>query len=445
MGPSDSSGLSRPGRLSLNATFQAEFLPVVTAFVEQSCLALGLGRQEALKLTLASEEIFAYLCGATRTADPLEVICSGGLYYGAVEFSFPRKEFNLRALNLTTRVSADREEEWAEMGLLIAARSVDRLQVLDGEGGRLTLRLTREKAYPSDDGLTAPESAPGGPLTVRTASAEEVKAFIRLLNLHYEKVYFPPAFRFPGKAADMVASGDCAAVVAVDARGRLGGGLVWKEGDGKTVECFGPYLFGLPEPETSAAALLDAFLEKVARTRATGCLSRYGSRALPRGYFDALGTVTYRRGDGSILERPASYRHLFEDTGASAWASEALRPFLEAEYGRLFLPRTLHPARYEGEALPTFSVFATEFDKDLEQVTLRPLWPGQDAPENLERHLQVFREEGFVNIFFELDLGVPWQGRMGNLLCERGFRPRLILPEGGQADVVVFQHQEGTP
>ena len=34
------------------------FLTVVMAFVEQSSLALGLGKPEALRMTLASEELF---------------------------------------------------------------------------------------------------------------------------------------------------------------------------------------------------------------------------------------------------------------------------------------------------------------------------------------------------------------------------------------------------
>ena len=50
----------------LSLPLQAAFLPIATGCVEQSVLAFGMGRAEAMHLTLAVEEVYSFL--AARTA-----------------------------------------------------------------------------------------------------------------------------------------------------------------------------------------------------------------------------------------------------------------------------------------------------------------------------------------------------------------------------------------
>ena len=67
------------------------FLPVVMAFVEQSSLALGLEKPEALKMTLASEELFLHLCrGVIPNRDDSEFDASVKGISFRVIFRFPR-------------------------------------------------------------------------------------------------------------------------------------------------------------------------------------------------------------------------------------------------------------------------------------------------------------------------------------------------------------------
>jgi hypothetical protein len=70
---------------------------------------------------------------------------------------------------------------------------------------------------------------------------------------------------------------------------------------------------------------------------------------------------------------------------------------------------------------------------------------GMDNAENLERHLAALRKEGYQNIFFQVDLSSGWQAALGGDLLAMGFTPAMLLPHGGQSDVVMFQYVEPVP
>jgi hypothetical protein len=100
--------------------------------------------------------------------------------------------------------------------------------------------------------------------------------------------------------------------------------------------------------------------------------------------------------------------------------------------------------RNMGEARSGFSLFSAELQRERADATLRPLLPGTDFIANLERHIRFIRKEGFLNLFFELDLGVPWHAEMIPVLTANRFQPKILLPFAGQADLVIFQHHDAT-
>jgi hypothetical protein len=114
-------------------------------------------------------------------------------------------------------------------------------------------------------------------------------------------------------------------------------------------------------------------------------------------------------------------------------------PFLHARYDGLVLPREILTSIWEGERRDTHSALTVRFDRPAQIVRLRPAWDGEDAARNIADHVRVLTDEGFANIFFEMDLGRPWQCLMTPALLERGFAPALLLPNAGEGDVVVFQ------
>ncbi|PKN34686.1 MAG: hypothetical protein CVU61_07815 [Deltaproteobacteria bacterium HGW-Deltaproteobacteria-19] len=433
----------RPDReVSLTVPPRAAFLPVVTAFAEKSALSFGLAKAEALSLTLASEEIFSHLTGPGAAADNVTLTCRDGFYYAELKFSFQTRFFNMRAFNLTSSVACDGDELPAEAGLLIAARMVDKIRARYGED-RLEITFRKDKVYPE----TAPGEIPlPGPLSapvVKTPDAETLKLFSRLLMRHAPKGSCPRDFLIPGKLADMAASGEYGVAVAEDARGSLGGGIAWwREGSG-LVEFFGPYLFGQPQGVATGRHLVEACIAAIAKSDVSGIYSRLPSPFLPVEYFEILGSLIDTAANGAV-ETPVYYRQIREDEGGVSWVHPLLEAFLRESCERLAFAREVRLTQEEGEASYPYSVLSATFNKSRGRAVLRPVWWGRDAASNLEDHIHsILREIPGIALFFEIDLGRPWQAPFAPLLLDAGFHPRVMLPAGGRGDVVLFQYAAG--
>lgn len=428
--------------VTLSVAANPMFLQLVTAFVEKSALAFGLDEPEALSLTLAAEEIFAYLCQSLAPDKEISLRCLGGGYYAEEEFRFEAKDFNMKAFNLTSAASVEADIETPETGLLIASRMVDRFR-FSQQDSELRVVLLKEKAYPPYSELPAATAQSLKEFSIRVPDPEELKFFLRLLNLNYRAHMVPMSFRFPGKVVDMVSAGDYSAVIAADRSGQLGGGALWRLDGPKLIEFYGPYLFNQQPGSNMAQALVEHFLGSVAKSSAAGVINRYPTPELPAEYFEPLGSLSVTKDEGGLVSIPAYYRHLEEDMGITVWAHPSLREFLRDEYSRLVFAREIRLVTDEGETSSTFSVLSAEFDGASSRVVLRPVWWGLDAAENVANHVRTLSEEGLAGIFFEMDLGRPWHGRFTPALLDAGFEPRLVLPYAGRGDLVVFQHAGG--
>ncbi|WP_157818064.1 ATP-binding protein [Candidatus Thiodictyon syntrophicum] len=426
---------ARPATLRLAVTLRRCFLSLCTSFVEQSARALGLGDREALSLTLAAEEIFIYLAEGAASDQDLRIECQGGGHEVTVIFTAPSHTLDLRAFNITSRSITGDDEPSAELGLLIAARMVDRLR-FSQQGGEFHLAMSKDRAYPAADATPFPIPDAGPAVTIKEPDAAELHLLLQRIQA-LPSGRLPAEFATTGKVVDMAAAGVYQAAVAVDAAANPGGGLLWRRQGDRLVECYGPYLFG--QSATIARRLLDRLLGSLAKSRAVGLLCRYPAPDLPADYFEALGTLHHQAPDGSVTEIPAYYRQLIEDAGAIAWCHPEVQPFLTSEYRRLAFARTQVPLASSGAMVDPYSVLTAAFNRPAGEVTLRPLWWGADALANLSAHVRVLRQEGFYDLFFEMDLGQAWQGHFTPALLATGFRPRLILPNAGQGDTLVFQ------
>jgi hypothetical protein len=428
--------------VTLNLRADLVLLPVATSFVEKSALAFGLDEPEALALTLAAEEVFAYLCRVAAPGREVHMHCRGRGYYVEQDFLFQARDFNMRAFNLTAAVPFDDHAGMEETGLLIASRMVDRFRFSEEDRG-LRLVLVKEKSYPELSHLQDPAAKPLTEFSMRPPDPEELKLFVRRINQDYPRQLVPSGFAFPGKVVDMVASGEYHAIIAADRAGHIGGGLVWRWDGSHLVEFFGPYVIQQPEGSGIRRAIVDACIAAVARTQAVGLINRYPSPDLPAQYFELLGNLTLQQSTGPAIQMGAYYRHLTEDAGLAVWAPPDLEAFLRREYGRLFFAREIRTVRDEGESLSPFSVLSAELDRAAGRGTLHPVWWGKDFPETLRAYLDTLVKEGFLNLFFEMDLGKAWHCHFAPALLDLGFEPRLVLPYAGKGDLVVFQHKAG--
>lgn len=428
--------------LTLSVNLDRAFLHLATSFVENAAMGFGLERSRALSLTLATEEIYSYLCRVSSPDHWVEIVCTGSVYYVQAEFRFSLEDFNMRAFNLTSTVATDDEESLDEMGLLIASRAVERFEVREESGGGLTLSLIKEKAYPAvtETPNLITKTLPA--YEVREPVPEEVKLFCLLVNQHYGKQVIPTFLSYPGKVVDMVKAGALCVLLAAGADGHLGGGIAWHWPSARLVECFGPFLFGGQQVPAMAPDLIEACLAAIGRTPAVGLINWVPTAELPQEHFEALGRLDLSMPDGARGCQTASFRQMQEDPGDSVWAHAALRDFLAAEYERLVLPREILVVSEGGESKVSFSVLSAQFDRSQSRVTLRPIRPGLDAYENIAGHLRLLRGEIIRNIFFEMDLARPWQADFTPALLGNGFVPRLILPYAGEGDLVLFQAKD---
>lgn len=430
----------RKGEIAIELDLLAQNLPVIMKVVEQSALVFGMQTREALALTLAAEEVFSYLCAHADIKENIRAVCKNGIYYVRIDLIFSKSNLNLRAFNLGVDVDLEDDSHLEEMGLLIAARSVERLFINDEPGPSMTLTLYKEKSYPAAETQSGHTREEIKQFFIEPAGQEDLKFFCqRAVELACDESLLPPFMNYPGKLVDMIGSGEYQAALAFDERQEVAGGIVWKARGEKTVECFGPYL--LATVDGMAEALTEHCLEQIGRSEAVGIINRSGITELSRPYFEELGTVLNYQAGGQTRRAAAYYRQLGEDLGQRVWTHGALLPYLQSEYQRLFLPRDIRVVSSMGEQGHRHSVFSAELGSG--QVLLRPLLGGEDAADNLNRHLKLLNREQILNIFFELDLGVAWQAELVPALLEKGFNPCLILPYAGKGDLLLMQYRAG--
>lgn len=427
----------------LNLQALPAYLPIVTQTVASSAGVFGLGKADCLSLELAVEEIFQYLCNSACPGNELKIECLDGIYYTQATFRFSASGMNLRGLNIAPSVAFNYEGECdlSEMGLLLASRSVDHLHVTIEKGNLVSLSVVKEKTYPriSDD-LPLPETS--GQIKLETPDPERLKQFCLLVGNHYSEQERPSFFDHPGKVVDMVAGGDYQCLVAMNPRKAVVGGILHFSRTEKIVQCYGPYLFQPDQETDTGAALLNACLGRIARGRALGLLSISG---LPHGLeanFEPLGDLNHYRNDVTPIKRSLFYRHLHEDPGGEVWSHAGLLEYLERAYERLVLARDIRVIRDMSETRAGYSLFAADVNRERSEVTLRPLLPGADFAANVERHIRFLSGERFRNLFFELDLGVPWHAELIPVIIARGFKPEIVLPFAGQSDLIVFQYHD---
>lgn len=414
-------------------------LPAVVQCVETAAGVSGMGREESLKLALAAEEIFAYLCQYVCRGEDVEIAYQNGRYYGRVQFRFAVPDLNLGGLNITSTLAGDGESGLENMGLMIASRSVERLNLVSEKNHYVRIVIEKEKAYPRAPAEILSPPDPADDVALKAPDAEGLKQFAIRVAQTQPEFMRPLFFDHPGMVVDMAAGGEYQALAAITAKGDVVGGVLSNVRTDRIVQLFGPYVFSSGAMET-AKRLLEACIARMARTRAIGLISLYGLPAALAPFFEPLGALNYCRENGETFQRTSFYRLLHEDPGMAVWTHADLRSDLDREYKRLVLARDIKEVRDLGEARAGVSIFSAEMGRNIGEVVLRPLWPGADFADNVERHIRLFREEGICNIFFELDLGVSWHAALVPALLSNRFRFAMILPFAGQGDMAVFQY-----
>jgi hypothetical protein len=409
--------------LTLTIPVDIGLLAIATGFVEKSAGAFGLGKREAMALTLAAEEVFAFIAGAGISDNEIQIICRNGGYYVELALRLKSGLIPVDAFNLTRSPAAVNPEGLEQLGLILASRAVDRLAVDRCGKEYFNLRFMVDKHYPSVEPAILPE--PSGRFRVLEADGAMLAEFAaRLRSGSGESA---PAFlMLPGKLIDMVASGDYEVLTALNEKGAVGGGIVFSKSRQMT-EAWGPYVFSAEE--RLPRMLVEKTLEKLGRAQETLCLVIMAPPPqTPLDYFERL-------------PGGAVYRQLAEDDGARVYAHPCFKTFLQDFYENLALPRIIQDVAYMGEELEPHSALATAIDRQSASGELTLLWAGKNLEENLRAHVKLLQTQKVVTINFRMQLSCVAEVVMAPMVMAAGFEPVTVLPWAGQGDVAVFKYQ----
>lgn len=435
--------MNRPSTRQKSATaripFALPFLPLAMEFVDRGARGFGYDDRETGGLVLAMEELFSFYVrqGAPGSVVAIELEDQG--YRLALTISFSMANPDMRAFNLTWNVNPDSEESLATLGPMIAARSVSSLRLDFGSDERVALRLTRDRDYPPANPTVLPPPDVAGTLRLSVPSPDDLRHFAAMV-VASEAPFIPPFLLYPGMAADMLAAERLSAILVT--RGDwIVGGLLWRPMTDACLELYGPYLFGNDLDDRMLTLLMDEAGGRISRTNYRGILRRQGPLAGYERFVDFLGELELSGISGATAHSTYYYRQLKEESGGVVYCHGALASFLADQYARLCLPRQLREASDDRSLLRDVSVLAVELEYARSQAIIRPLCGGKDMVANLSTHLDLLQGEGIKNFLVEINTGRSEDMAFAHALEKTGFVPRLLIPDAGQGDLVIYSHR----
>lgn len=428
-------------RVAVSLPFDVAFLPLAMAFADQGARGFGYGDRETGGLVLAVEELFSFYAPRAAAGSAVEMTLEDEGYRLALCLTFHAANPDMRAFNLTWRVDHDSEDSLDTLGPMLAARCVSGLRLHFGAREQVTIRLARDREYAPAGVVPLPPAGVGQGAVLADPTRDDLRHFAAMAATSGVP-FLPPFLMRPGMAGDMLAAGHLEAVLAV-AGEWIVGGVLWRPLTETCVELFGPYLFGEDPDGAILAMLLDEAVARISRSRSRGLLRRQGPLPGHARFFDFLGELEMPETGGHDGRSVFYFRQLKEESGGAVYCTDALSGFLHQQYDRLCLPRQVREARQEGASARDASVLAVEADYPRALATIRPLCSGRDMAANLADHLRLLREEGLANFIFEMDTGSGEDTAFADALAQTGFVPRLLIPDAGRGDLVIYLHTGG--
>jgi hypothetical protein len=426
---------------TIRIPFSAPFLPLAMEFAEQGAHGFGYGDREATGLVLAVEELFSFYSRRAAADSTAEIELEDQGYRLCLTLSFATANPDMRAFNLTWRISHDSEESLDMLGPMIAARSVSSLRLDFSGNERVAIRMTRDRDYPPVGAVELPPANLTGTVRLTPPTAYDLRHFTAMVTASAAP-FTPPFLARPGMAADMLAAGHLNALLAMS-NDWIVGGVLWRPLTETCTELFGPYLFTSDPDDRTLTLLMDEAFGRISHSRSRGLLRRQGPLPDHERFFDFLGDLEMAGSSGDASHCTYYYRQLREESGGVVYCGGTLGAFLAEQYDRLCLPRQIREAGGSRNRLRDASVLAVELDCPRSLAIIRPLCAGQDMADNLSAHLQLLGEEGINNFIVEINSGRSEDTAFADALEQTGFVPRLLVPDAGQGDLVVYDHSGG--
>jgi hypothetical protein len=290
--------------------------------------------------------------------------------------------------------------------------------------------------------VALPPPAAAGTLRLSDPCPDDLRHFAAMVTASGSP-YIPPFLPRPGMAADMLAAGHLNAIL-VTSGDWIMGGLLWRPLTDSCLELYGPYLFSDDPDDRMLTLLLDEAVGRISRTNCRGFVRRQGTLAGHERFFDFLGELELSGISGAAAHSTYYYRQLKEESSGVVYCNGSLATFLGDQYDRLCLPRQVREMVVDHSRLRDASVLAVELEYARSLAIIRPLCAGKDMAANLTAHLDLLRGEGINNFLVEINTGRSEDSAFAAALEETGFVPRLLIPDAGQGDLVIYDHSDGT-
>lgn len=412
----------------LKITANQTFLPLVISFVEKYSESYSFSSKETKAITLATEEIFMYLCETSKDCT-VEIVCKAKQYLIEVEWKFTNQNFDPRAFNITYKINPDDEASLSEMGLLLANRMTD-IFTMQQSGTEIKINCARFRSYPDSLKSSYNPKAFGG-LKIKIPEKQQVILLGKIIEQEDNQNQLPLFLTNPYLLSDMFEQKDIEAKILVDEKGLVAGGVLWKKSGKETCEMFGPFIHKHISRESFSEQLVESCLEQIAKENYTGLLCSTYPTYFPGNYFEEI---------GNYGKKKIFFRELQEDTGTISWINAKIADYLQKQYEQLFLLREVVTVPFHDSTTNQHSVISSEINRAGNSAKLLPLVYGADLEENISEHLAMFAAENFQELFFELDLGNNQNSLFVPALLKNGFKPSFVIPNGGKGDLLLLQH-----
>jgi hypothetical protein len=418
--------------------FSVPFLRLAMEFVDKGARGFGYGDREAGGLVLAVEELFSFYAQRAAGGSMVEVELEDQGYRLALSISFHAANPDMRAFNLTWRVSHDCEESLDTLGPMLAARSVSSLRLDFDTNERVVIRMTRDREYAPAGAVPLPPRDIAKALRPADPSPDDLRHFAAMVT-ESGSPFLPSFLARPGMSADMLAAGHLNAVLAL-AGDWVVGGVLWRPLTDNCLEMYGPYLFIDDPDDRTLTMLMDEAIGRISRSRCRGLVRRQGPLPGYERFFDFLGELEMNGIIGHAAHYVYYYRQLREESGGVVYCIGPLADFLHDQYDRLCLPRQVRETGGDTALSRDASVLAVELEYPRSLAVIRPLCAGRDMAANLAGHLDLLRGEGIHNFIIEINTGRSEDTAFADAMAKTGFVPRLLIPDAGQGDLVIYDH-----
>jgi anti-sigma regulatory factor (Ser/Thr protein kinase) len=413
-----------------------DILPEVIAFMEAIAHEQALSQAVCLKMQLAAEEVIAALTPGAG----VEIAFAEKADRITLRLTCHPRGMDLCAFNLAWR--PDLETGTAGLGLALASRYVDSFSLQSDDGGRLHLLFSVNKVF--DRTLAAPEAiAPWRFYRMIKPTPENILTTGQRLYHQAAAAGSNPRDFHPDRLAALVAAEQLFGTLAETETGEIVGACFCIPAGTRMLDGFGPFVFSPTERQRMARDLACHTLERVARKPYSGVLTtHFDNDCFPAEFFIPAG----RRGDmpsdshDRSRRAPAWHFPLSDDTGGALYYHSAVGTFIREAMDLQDLPRTLLDIAAQA-AVPSRhpSVFSTTLDRGAGTAALRLLMGGADLEANADAHLAYFAQEGIALCQAFLDLARPADAALIPVLLQRQFVPCLLLPGGGDGDLLVLE------